>query len=368
MLAFVWHEHQHRWGIAHYAREAHWIFDTALPTQVERVRMWKGHGIICQLHPSFDEFVRSLRRVKLPKVELSDYVPSMKLPRVMPDYAGCGRMVAEHLLARSFRNFAVYRTEHPGVHWHDGFAAPLAAEGLEVTVLRWDPKSARRAGGRPLERRTWLAERLADLPKPVAVAAPSFDLGVEVIDSCERAKLLVPDQVAIVALGDLAPIPLTTISPGYEEQARCAAELLGRMMDGRSVRPETIRIPPRPLAVRQSSDITAVKDIDVARAVTFVRSNLQDKNLWVPEVVQATSMSRRWLERAFREHLGRSIAGEIRRLRLERAMELLATSDMTARAVADACGYRDAKQLRRVLDRATGMTPREYRRRHGRSG
>jgi transcriptional regulator GlxA family with amidase domain len=93
----------------------------------------------------------------------------------------------------------------------------------------------------------------------------------------------------------------------------------------------------------------------------FVRRNLHDKNLWVPEVVRSTDLSRRSLEAAFRSFIGRSIAEEIRRLRIERAKELLRTTAVTAVAIADECGYADAKQLRRALRRATGMSPSEYR-------
>jgi LacI family transcriptional regulator len=138
--------------------------------------------------------------------------------------------------------------------------------------------------------------------------------------------------------------------------------LLDGLMRGDAPAERVVRIPPRPLVVRQSSDATAVAHPGVARAVRFLRGNLHRKALWVPEVAAAVGMSRRGLDRAFRQYLGRSVAQEIRRLRLEEAVELLRTTDLPVGDVADACGYGDAKQFRRALRAITGQTPRDYRR------
>ncbi|MHC4198389.1 MAG: substrate-binding domain-containing protein [Planctomycetota bacterium] len=367
LLATVWLEPTHKWGIARYAQKQRWIFDSAVPSQIECIRNWKGDGIICQLHPDESAFVTAVRRLRAPKVELSNYVPKMRVPRVMPDFAACGRAAADHFLERNFRNHAVLYENRLAEPWMDGFAKRVRAGGGKVWIHDWRAPEVKKSGYKPSDQRRWLTDRLIEMPKPLAVMCQGFSFAVEVLDSCEEAGLVVPDQVAIVALtedemlGELAPVPLTTITPDYEEQAHRASQILAAAMDGKSVKPETIGIAPRPMIVRQSSDITAVRDPDVARAVMFIRHNLRAQDLWVPEVVKATNVSRRSLERAFQDHLGRSITVEIRRLRLERAIQLLRDTSMTAIAIADACGYPDAKQLRRVLARAVKMTPRQYR-------
>ena len=109
MLATVWlEEHAHRRGIARYAREAEWIFDTSSPEQADRLAAWKGDGILCQLHPSARRFVRLIRGIGVPKVEMADYIPRMRVSRVLPDYCRCGRMLAEHFLERAFKHFAFF--------------------------------------------------------------------------------------------------------------------------------------------------------------------------------------------------------------------------------------------------------------------
>ena len=367
MLATVWLEQAHLWGIARYAHKAHWILDSVRPEEPQRLVAWQGDGVICQLHPSARRFVELVRRLDVPKVEMADYVPDMGVPRVMPDYDACGRRIAEHFLSRGFQHFAV---AHP---WQAcapprGFLEPLALAGHRATTLAWAERAVRRAGYGPMDRRRWLADRLRELPKPLAVLVPDHTLAVELLDSCSDAGLLVPDHVAVVALSDddlmcdLAPLPLSSIAPNYEQQAHEAARLLDRMMQGEAPGEPIVRIPPRPLVIRRSSDGLAVTHPGVALALRFIRENLHRKALWVPEVATAAAMSRRGLDRAFRQHLGRSVVAEIRRLRLEEAIELLRTTKLRVGDVADACGYGDAKQFRRALRAITGQTPGGYRR------
>ncbi len=373
MLATVWLEYAHLWGIARYAHEANWILDSVTPEEPQRLVAWRGDGIICQLHPSSRRFVELVRRLDVPKVEMADYVPDMDVLRVMPDYDACGRRAAEHFLSRGFQHFAV---AHPWQAYAPprGFLEPIAQAGHRVTTLAWAERSVRRAGYGPMDRRRWLADRLLELPKPLAVLVPDHTLAVELLDSCSDAGLLVPDHVAVATFGDddlmcgLAPVPLSSVAPNYEQQAHEAARLLDGLMRGDAPAEQVVRIPPRPLVVRQSSDATAVAHPGVARAVRFPRGNLHRKALWVPEVATAVGMSRRGLDRAFRQHLGRSVAAEIRRLRLEEAIELLRTTKLPVGDVADACGYGDAKQLRRALRAITGQTPRHYRRNPAESG
>jgi AraC-like DNA-binding protein len=77
-----------------------------------------------------------------------------------------------------------------------------------------------------------------------------------------------------------------------------------------------------PAAARQSTDTLAVDDPDLASAVAFIRSHATDP-IQVKDVLRAVAVSRRWLERRFREVLGRGPGAEIRRVRLARAEPVL---------------------------------------------
>jgi AraC family transcriptional regulator len=68
-----------------------------------------------------------------------------------------------------------------------------------------------------------------------------------------------------------------------------------------------------------------------------------------------------YLTRAFRAAFGRSISGFIRKLRSERAADLLARSDLNIGAVAAALGFADQSHLCRAFRAELGISPSDYR-------
>ena len=72
-------------------------------------------------------------------------------------------------------------------------------------------------------------------------------------------------------------------------------------------------------------------------------------------------MSERHLTRTFRRATGISIHEYRERLRLERARDLLRNPTLTLAAIAAACGFADARQLRRVWTAHHGRPPRRDR-------
>lgn len=71
------------------------------------------------------------------------------------------------------------------------------------------------------------------------------------------------------------------------------------------------------------------------------------------------------LAHAFRAHMGCTTGEYARRLRVEHARSLLATTEFPVSRIAQACGFADQSHLTRVFRTATGVTPAEYRRRAG---
>lgn len=76
------------------------------------------------------------------------------------------------------------------------------------------------------------------------------------------------------------------------------------------------------------------------------------------ELARMAGMSERTLTRAFRVATGISVHAYRERLRLERARDLMRNPTMTMDAIASACGYADARQLRRLWTARRGMSPR----------
>jgi LacI family transcriptional regulator len=143
---------------------------------------------------------------------------------------------------------------------------------------------------------------------------------------------------------------------GYE-----AAGLLDQLLSGQTVREKQHTLPPIGVITRQSSDTLAIDDEDVAASVRFIRNNV-GRPMNVDDILQDVQISRRSLERRFRQVLGRSPLEEIRRAHLERAQHLLAGTDLSMPAVAKKAGFISAERLSVIFRQETGMTPTSYRR------
>jgi LacI family transcriptional regulator len=193
---------------------------------------------------------------------------------------------------------------------------------------------------------------------------------LEAVEGCMDAGLAVPDQVAVIGIGnnqavcENARIPLSSVDVGYDWLGHEAARFLDRLMRGRSAPRGPVRIAPRGVVVRQSSDILSAEHPEVAKAVRYIWDHHREHLLSVPRIVSATGLSKTSLNLAFRRCLGRTVGRLLLEMRLRRAQELLTETDDKVRRIAAESGFRDANYLRAVLRRETGMGPRAWRKKY----
>ena len=198
--------------------------------------------------------------------------------------------------------------------------------------------------------------------------AGNDERGLQVLDACRRAGAVVPDDVAVIgvdndeSLCDLAIPPLTSIDVNAEGIGYEAAALLDRMMSGnkpaRGLKP--IRIAPRAVVTRRSTDVIASEDEEVNRAVRYIREQAP-AGLQVSGVLAYMGMSRAALQQRMKQITGRTIHQEIQRVRLARVKELLVMSPMTIKQVARLSGFASVQYMTRVFRAGTGETPAKYR-------
>ncbi|HLT60490.1 MAG TPA: GlxA family transcriptional regulator [Microlunatus sp.] len=87
-----------------------------------------------------------------------------------------------------------------------------------------------------------------------------------------------------------------------------------------------------------------------------------DGDLSVPTLAARANVSQRHLTRLFQQHRGETPAAVVRRIRVELAARLLATTDLSLAAVARRCGFSSAETLRQVFVSRYETSPREFRR------
>jgi LacI family transcriptional regulator len=347
---------------------ADWLFTPIAPEPlgIASLRRLGLDGLIA--HVSNSAMAGTLLRLDRPVVNVSGVLPELPFPRVMVDHEAVGRMAAEHLLDRGLRHFGFvgYPDHAFSVGRETGFRQEIERAGFAVSIYharvswRRDPTGLWRWNSS-------LTRWLAALPRSVGIFASHDPQGVQVSEACRLAELRVPDDVAIVGVDDddllceLARPSLSSVALPSEQIGVEAAALLERLLAGHPPPAGPLLLPPRGVVVRQSSDILAIADPDVAAAVRFIRDH-GSLPIRVADVLDAVPVSRRGLERRFRKALRRGIWEEIRRSHLERGKALLAGSELPMSDVARRAGFSDSRQLSVVFRQETGLTPTAYRR------
>lgn len=366
LLALGYYEHRMHLGVARYAREAGWILDSTMAHYGRTPDCRQCDGVLALLLPERRDLADTLKRMQVPVVDLAADVADVATARVLLDNVRIGRMAAEHFLQRGFRNLTFCKcTGYTDVRGRqEGFASAMAGAGLDYRLLDWYEAARRRPR---LDLIDWLAKRLREYSKPLGVVAQSDHRAVKVINACEQAGLAVPEQVAVVGIDneehtcELAPVPITSVDSNREEYAYRGAQLLDRLMQGEAPPAEPVLVAPRGLVVRRSSDILAVEDPQVAKALSFIWRHYHDR-ISVDDVVAVTALSRCRLYEGFERALGRTIREEIEHKRIEHASELLAGSADKVAHIARLCGFGSGEQFCRAFARVKGVTPREFRR------
>jgi LacI family transcriptional regulator len=357
-------------GIVEFAKEhGSWTFLTAPETydmSVLGLKGWPGDGVIA--HVFSPEEARAARQLGIPVVNLSGALADAHLPRVMNDQQAIGRLAAEHLLRCEIQRFAYYGVEDV---WYSrergqGFCERLAEAGHTCEVMEGAKAFAKK--------RDWyhwlddIGRWLKTIRPPFGVMATHDNRARMVVDACRQLGLFVPHDVAVIGVNndrlacEVSQPTLTSVALNAREIGYRAAQLLERLISGKRPPAGDVLVPPVGIVARESTDVVAVDDPDLNRAMRFIREHISQP-FTVADLLSEVSVSRRWLEYRFRERFGRSPHEYICEARVERAKQLLVEAGCPPlEQIAKVCGCNGARSFRLVFHRLTGMTPSEYRR------
>nr|WP_315477300.1 AraC family transcriptional regulator [uncultured Undibacterium sp.] len=86
-------------------------------------------------------------------------------------------------------------------------------------------------------------------------------------------------------------------------------------------------------------------------------ADLSDQDLGIADIAEAIGVHRVYLARQYVRHLGCTPGDDLRRRRVERATQLMMTSDQTLTDIALSCGFCDQSHLNRAFLQQWGLTP-----------
>ncbi len=362
-------------GIAKYAKvHGAWDFFTT-PDSFGRQANLKDYlqylgksgidGIITRVLPA--PRMQQMRQFNIPIIvipHLDEFLEGLP-HRVVTHGKAIAELAADYFLERGFYNFAFCGFE--SLFWSQDrmrfFRDYLEEDGFAVRTFSMPEQS---------DEYDWSGEReklvrwLGRLPKPTALLACNDDCGLQLIDACSHAGIKVPEEVSILGIDndrlvcDLAHTGLSSVDLATEQAGYEAATLLERMMEGEQIPSCTITIQPKRVVTRESSDILAIDDAKVARAMEYIRKNAR-ANIKVEDVVTAARASRRVLERNFKKILGATVGEEIKRYKVELICELLTETDLPIKEIAQITGFETSKHISRYFSQVKGMNLQEFR-------
>jgi len=303
-----------------------------------------------------------------------------RIASVCLDEERIGTLALRHLLSTGLRNVTTcrYNAAPFAILRERAFIARARAAGVNVAVgwgttealaRNWaeDPAVPRIM---PMEslRPAAMVEWLRALPKPCGIFTCTDGWARPVVRCTRVAGLRVPEDIALVGADNdtlecelMAP-PLSSVMIPWQEVGRSAANLVRLVLSGDATPGKRIVISPLALQARRSSDVLAVEDVLIAKAVRWIRANI-DQHMTVSMVARAVGSARQRLERRFRRVLDRTVKEEIQRARVEAARELLGTTLAGLAEVAKRSGFTTAALLNVAFRREIGMPPGVYRRR-----
>jgi LacI family transcriptional regulator len=192
-------------------------------------------------------------RIGLVMIDRDDY-PSVPCHRVLTDDARVGQLATAHLWDLGRRAIA-HLAGPPLAHAkrrEKGWRDALRAEGVKPPAS-W----LVHAGFMESDGYRGMTQLLAVRPRIDAVFAANDPAAIGAMKAIWDAGLRVPDDIAIVgvgdiALGDMLRVPLTTVSWSRADQGRRTAELLLDRIDHETEESPTRVIIPPHLVVRES--------------------------------------------------------------------------------------------------------------------
>ncbi|MBV8881562.1 MAG: helix-turn-helix domain-containing protein, partial [Planctomycetaceae bacterium] len=139
-----------------------------------------------------------------------------------------------------------------------------------------------------------------------------------------------------------------------------AAAILDRLMQGEKIPAKGHFIPPIGVETRQSTDVLALADREIAAAVRFIREHACD-GATIGDLLRVVPLSRRVMESRYRKATGRTPHQDIVRFRIDRVKQLLAETDHSLERIATLSGFDHPEYMSVAFKRETGTTPGKFR-------
>jgi LacI family transcriptional regulator len=331
---------------------------------VDRIKEWEIDAVIAQWEYEGVDF---LDQLDIPVFLQSYRNISGRFSRISGDYIGVGVMAAQFFAKRNFKNFAFYGNKN-------FFWSKARAEGYRREVERIKGNYYY-FESELLDSMEWSREHveldnwLQDLPKPVALFACDDNFALQVSEMCKVNNITIPNELSLLGVDNdelicnLSHPSISSIVTDDENGGYQTGKMLHTLILNKNNIPFNINIDPIRIELRQSTEKYNVSDTYVKKVIEYIHENIR-LNISVDELTSIVPLSRRNLEKKFREATGSSIYQFILDKKVDLISAELLTTDKDLWDIAIETGFNDVRNVYRIFKKNTGHTPVSFRKKY----
>lgn len=298
--------------------------------------------------------------------------PAQALPAVFSDYRASGRIVAEHFLDHGYQRIGL-------VSWETDRARPMFYAGIKEAVeerggeeafaldvpymFEADPDSFN-------EFNHVICELASSRSQPMGLFIPMDSMALYAMQNFQQLGKRVPNDIGVAVYYNALDLCLnthptmTSIQANDELIGYEAMRLLAGQMTGQPLPVDLpILIEPKALRVRGSSEVFVSEDEVVSKAMHYIGDHARE-GITVEDVASSAGVSIRTLSRRFNKYVGRSVLGEINRVRVQAIQQVLVDTEIPLHEVASVCGFTSTSHFNVFFRKATDQTPGSYRKQY----
>lgn len=353
---------------AHSQRRKNWVFYDADPSLegIDALAQWQVDGVIG--HFFDEELLGRVLALDIPLVNTTDSLLGLNGALSDVNHQAVGRMAGEYFLGLGFKNFGYVGN---GILQYSkqrlsGYKEALGGGNVvDTCFVAYLPQIVSAAESHQVREK--MKQWVSGLKKPAAVFCSNDIPARDLADVCLELDVSVPGEIAILGVDNdfvecrLSRPPLSSIEIPAAKVGYAAAEMLADMLNKRELRHDG-HFSPEPIRVveRGSTSMNAVMDPHVRTVLEYADAHLATVKD-VAELVDQVPLGRRNLELRVQSSIGMSLWSMMLSKRVGYARALLVEKDSSVGEVSERCGFASVRRFSEVFRKATGFSPRDFK-------
>lgn len=326
---------------------------------MKKLKLWGPDFIIINDNLLIEEF----KLMGIPIFVTPSYKLVNGVINIIADDAIIGKLGAKYFIDKGYKNFAFYGSDQ--IFWSKNrkISFKKEVEALHLNYFEIEAMMSDEWQNNPEH----IVNIIKELPKPIAIMACSDEFGIHIIESSKIAQISVPQEIAVLGVDndeficELYHPPMSSIDQNPESVGfEIAKSIMEIVAENKSITENIIGKNFR-VVTRLSTDVIAIEDKEVKKALLYIRKNASIGQISVEDVVASTFLSRRLLEIRFKKMLNRTIHEEIDRIRIETICNELIASSKPLNEIAYSLGFNSSASFSNYFKKSKEMTPFEFR-------